>query len=126
MKKGILSVIASIIGHSAYCQSIPQIPPKAPKPAPPVSVPSSYSKTHCFINNTSTDATYFSTSYDKVKWDELIVPGLGTFDLPVRDSIFLRLYSSKTDYFAITAYRAKYYRIVYNQGSKKWIFEELK
>ena len=86
-------------------------------------VPRSYLSTHCFIKNYGKSTVYFSSSTDKTNWKEEKLSGNATIDLPVDDSIYLKIFSTRTNFFIITAYPAKYYKISYNHSLKKWIFE---
>ncbi|MDB4919510.1 hypothetical protein [Mucilaginibacter sp.] len=89
----------------------------------PAQVPTSYLNTHCFIRNYETSAVYFSSSIDKINWKEEKLPGHATIDLPLVDSIYLKIFSTRTNFSIITAYPAKYYKISYDHSLKKWIIQ---
>lgn len=89
----------------------------------PAQVPTSYLNTHCFVRNYDKSTVYFSSSTDKINWKEEKLSGNATIDLPVVDSIYLKIFSTRTNFFMITAYPTKYYKISYDHSLKKWIIQ---
>ena len=124
MKKLFLLGVLLLLVHVVYAQVPPTPPPPPPPPPPEPEVPYDYAKTHCFILNSSSKTSFFSTSYDKQQWEEMKIDAGANLDLAVTDSIYLRIFSTKTVYSIKTAYPSKYYKIVYDKTLKKWVFRE--
>lgn len=125
MKKVVILVMLICFSKITFAQlakslkNLPQGSVKVNKQVPPV-----YLDTHFFIQNTSNNPTYLSFSIDSVNWKEMRIAARGTIDMPVEKFVYLKILTTETNYFLITAYPKNYYLIVFDNGQKKWIIKK--